>query len=89
MVASDVIGSIGVILMLCAFTLNMIDKLDDDDILYILLNLFGGFLSCIASVMINYAPFMILEGVWTLVSAWGVYDYMKRHNIKFFKKHIE
>lgn len=86
MVASDVVGSIGVILMLSAFILNMIDRLDDDDIMYILLNLVGGFLACIASIMINYAPFMILEGIWTLVSAWGVYDYMKRNGIVLFKK---
>ncbi len=72
--------------MLSAFILNMIDKIDDDDLIYIMLNLIGGFLSCIASIMINYTPFMILEGVWTLVSVWGVYDYMKRHNIKLFKK---
>lgn len=86
MVATDIIGSIGVVLMLSGFILNMIDKLDDDDILYIILNLIGGFLSCIASYMINYTPFMILEGIWTLVSIWGVYDYMKRNGYAFFKK---
>ncbi len=86
MVASDIVGSIGVVLMLSAFILNMIDKLDDDDLLYIVLNLIGGFLSCIASFMISYTPFMILEGIWTIVSIWGVHDYMKRHGISFFKK---
>lgn len=77
---TDIIGSIGVVLMVIAYYLNITDKLDDDDISYILLNLFGGVLAFIASYLISYYPFMILEGVWTLISVWGVYDYIKRKN---------
>ena len=29
--------------------------------------------------MIGYIQFIILEGVWTLVSGWGIYDYIKRN----------
>lgn len=86
MIVSDVIGSAGVVFMVTAFGLNMIDKLDDDDLLYILMNLLGSFLSCIASYMIDYTPFMILEGIWFMISLWGVYDYMRRNGIKIFKK---
>lgn len=75
---NDIIGIIGTTMMLTAFILNIIDKIDDDDLSYILLNFFGGAIACYASYMIPYYPFVVLEGVWTLVSGWGIYDYIKR-----------
>lgn len=79
----DLIGSIGVILMLAGFLLNIMDKLDNNHPLYILLNLVGSTLACIASCIIGYTPFIILEGTWAIISFWGMYDYFKR---KFNKK---
>jgi hypothetical protein len=32
------------------------------------MNMVGAGLACLASVMINYVPFIILEAAWTLVS---------------------
>jgi membrane associated rhomboid family serine protease len=75
---SDIIGSIGVTLMLTAFLLNILDKLDNNNILYILLNFFGGIMACIASYFISYTPFIILEGVWSIVSGWAVYDFIQK-----------
>jgi hypothetical protein len=74
----DLIGSIGVVLMLVAFLLNIVDKLDNDHPFYIVLNLIGATLACIASCIIMYTPFIILEGTWALISGWGIYDYFKR-----------
>ena len=74
----DLIGSVGVIMMLVAFFLNIVDKLDNDHPFYIVLNFLGATLSCIASCIIKYTPFIILEGTWALISAWGIYDYFKR-----------
>lgn len=76
---NDVIGSIGTLLMLIAFILNITDRLDDDDLSYILLNLFGSVIACYASLMIPFYPFVVLEGVWALVSMWGLLDYIKRN----------
>ena len=78
MTTSDIIGSGGVILMLFAFLLNILDKLDNDHPLYITFNLIGSILACIASCMIQYEPFIILEGTWGLISGWALYDYFKR-----------
>ena len=78
METNDIIGSIGVTMMLFAFILNIVDKLDNDNIFYILLNFFGGMLACIASILIGYTPFIILEATWVLVSGWGIYDYVIR-----------
>lgn len=82
MAINDIIGSIGVTMMLVAFLLNIVDKLNNDHIFYILLNFLGGVMACIASYLINYTPFIILEATWTLISAWGIYDWFIRKQEK-------
>ncbi|NME69339.1 CBU_0592 family membrane protein [Flammeovirga aprica] len=64
----DWIGSLGVFQILLAYTLNVTGKLDRGSIAYKLLNLFGASLACLASVLVNYVPFIVLEGVWAFVS---------------------
>lgn len=76
---NDVIGSIGVMLMLIAFILNINDTIDDDDLSYILLNLVGGIIAFIASYLISYYPFMVLEATWSMVSLWALYIYFKQN----------
>lgn len=65
---SDWIGFIGVTILLAAFLLNLLDKISTKSVTYISLNLVGAGLACLASVLINYIPFIILEGAWTTVS---------------------
>lgn len=65
---SDWIGSVGVAILLCAFLLNLLNKISKDGLPYIILNIIGAALACTASWMIHYMPFVILEGCWTLVS---------------------
>jgi hypothetical protein len=65
---SDWIGFIGVSILLIAFLLNLLEKIPLNRHAYILLNLVGAGLACIASILIEYVPFIILEGAWTLVS---------------------
>lgn len=78
MTTSDIVGSIGVTLMLVPFILNIADVLHNDSPLYIVPNLIGSALACTASLMIGYLPFVILEGTWSLISAWALYVYFKR-----------
>ncbi len=66
---STIIGSIGVTLLLVAFFLNLFKFISQESSLYILLNISGAGLSCYASALINYMPFVILEGTWCLVAA--------------------
>lgn len=75
---SDIVGTIGVTMMLAAFLLNIADKLSNDSPFYICLNLIGGCFACAASIMISYTPFVILEGTWALISGWALYVYFKR-----------
>lgn len=64
----DWIGFIGVFQILLAYILNVTGKLKSKDVLFILLNLTGASMACLASILLNYMPFIILEGVWAFVS---------------------
>ena len=62
------VGFIGVFQILLAYILNVIGKLKNKDLIFILLNLIGAGMACLASILMEYLPFIILEGVWTFVS---------------------
>ncbi|MDO3626756.1 hypothetical protein [Mucilaginibacter sp. BT774] len=65
---SDIIASIGVIILLIAFLLNLYKKLPADNKVYSLLNFIGAGICCFASWMVSFYPFVILEGVWAFVA---------------------
>ena len=65
---SSIIGSIGVTLLLAAFFLTLFRYVSQESRLYVLLNIIGAGLSCYASVLIRYWPFVVLEGCWSLVA---------------------
>lgn len=65
---SESLGSLGVGILLIAFILNLLKKITTDSLPYMLLNLFGAGTACCASILIPYFPFVILEGVWTILS---------------------
>lgn len=81
MTTTDSIGFIGVTILLIAYFLNLTDKIGKDSLLYLQMNFVGAGLACIASVLMNYLPFIILEGCWTIVSAFGILKFV-RHKIK-------
>ena len=72
---NDWIGLIGVAILLLAYLLNLSGKLDQKGLAYILMNVIGAGLACLASYLINYIPFVILEGTWTLVSLIALIKY--------------
>ncbi len=65
---ADWIGSVGVGMLLLAFVLNLSRRLRADSLVYRLLNLVGAGLACYASALIEYPPFVVLEGVWALAA---------------------
>ena len=75
---NDWIGFAGVAILLIAFLLNLTGKLSKDGLIYILLNIIGASLACLASWLINYIPFVILEASWTLVSLWALINYFSK-----------
>jgi hypothetical protein len=77
MVYNDIIGTIGVGLILLAYFLNTAKLLPKDGRTFYVLNIIGAALACYASYLIDYWPFVILEGTWTLVSLYGLMRAMK------------
>lgn len=77
---NDWIGFAGVAILLLAFLLNLTGKLSKDGLTYILLNIIGAGLACLASWLINYIPFVILEASWTLVSLWALINYFSKRS---------
>ncbi len=75
-----IVGSIGVALLLLAFTLNRWKLLLQDTKIYNLLNIIGAGLSCSASILIGFIPFVVLEGVWGIVATIGLIQLIKRRS---------
>jgi hypothetical protein len=69
---NDLIGIIGVGLILLAYFFNIFSLIPKDGQLFFIMNIIGAALACYASFLINYVPFIILEGTWTLVSIAGL-----------------
>lgn len=72
---TDWIGFIGVTILLIAYLLNLGKMIKQDSATYLFLNVLGAGIACFASVLLNYLPFIILEGCWTLVSAFGLISF--------------
>jgi hypothetical protein len=65
---SEIVGSTGVTLLLGAFAATSFGRLSVDSKIYHLVNAVGAGLSCAASAMIGFVPFVVLEGTWALVA---------------------
>ena len=72
MEASDLIASAGVTLILVAFLLNLTGRLDRESSVYLWLNLVGAGLACLASALVPFIPFVVLEGVWAIAALVGL-----------------
>jgi hypothetical protein len=73
----DWIGFIGVFQILLAYMLNVMGKIHHKELSFILLNLIGAGMACLSSILLKYLPFIILEGVWTLISLVSLLKYQR------------
>lgn len=74
----DLIGTIGVGLILIAYFLNMFSIIKKEGVLYFIMNIFGAGIACYASILINFVPFILLEGAWVIVSCIGLFNTIKK-----------
>jgi hypothetical protein len=74
---NDIIGTVGVGLILMAYFLSTAKLMESNGKSYYVMNMVGAALACYASFLIIYWPFVILEGTWTLVSIYGLMKAMK------------
>lgn len=77
---NDIIGSIGVGLILLAYFFNTFSIIPKEGILFFCMNIIGAGLACYASTLINYVPFILLEGVWCMVSVAGLIKLLLKRN---------
>ena len=77
MTTVDLIGTIGVSILLLAYLLLLIKLLTPTSSVYIWMNIIGAALSTLASVFLKYIPFIILEGAWMLVSIVALFQKRK------------
>ncbi len=68
MTPGELVGTLGVTILLVAFALNLANKLTPTSATYLMLNIIGAALAGISSYMIEFWPFVVLEGVWTISS---------------------
>jgi len=69
---AEIIGSIGVALLLLAYLLDLTAKLPNGTPISLAINTVGAGLASSSAFLINFWPFVILEGTWAAVSAVGL-----------------
>lgn len=72
MAPSDIINSLGVALILLAFVLHQFRVVTGQSASYLWINFIGSALACYGSILIAAYPFVVLEGVWAIVSLLGL-----------------
>lgn len=65
---AEIVGSVGVFLLLVAFVLNLFGFLTESARSYQLTNAIGAGLSCYSAHLIDFPPFVVLEGTWCIVA---------------------
>jgi len=65
---AEILGSIGVLLLLVAFFLNLFGYWSHGGRTYQAMNAVGAGLSCYSSYLIEFPPFVVLEGTWCIVA---------------------
>jgi hypothetical protein len=68
----QVVQIVGALLILAAFAAVQFERMRPDSRLYLALNLAGSTILAVLAVSAQQWGFVLLEGVWAIVSAWGL-----------------
>ena len=79
MILTYILGILGLGTLLAAFILNLFSILGEHRKgIYVLLNVIGAAVSCYASMRTDFLPFVILFGLWCVVSVTGLFRLGRR-----------
>ena len=74
MKTSDILASVGVVILLVAFLLNLYKKLPAQSKTYGFMNFLGAAICGFSSWMIRFYPFVLLESVWAIVGLLSLFN---------------
>jgi len=78
----DLIGNVGVVMLMIAYLMLQLNKLHSDGLAYSLLNLFGAGL-IILSLLVNFnLSAFLMEVFWVLISFVGIYRYFRLKTLR-------
>ena len=78
----QLIQIIGALLILTAFAAVQFDRMNPDSRLYLTLNLLGSIVLAVLAVAASQWGFVLLEGVWAIVSAWGLLQALRIERVQ-------
>lgn len=68
----QVLQILGALLILVGFWAGQAGRLRVDSYPYLVVNLVGSLLLCLTALLASQWGFVLLEGAWALISAWGL-----------------
>ena len=74
----QVVSLTGAIVILTAFAAQQFQRLSSETRTYQSLNLIGGFCLFVAALEARQYGFILMEGSWTIISAWGLWRLARR-----------
>jgi len=76
----QLVSILGAMLVLAAFAAQQFKRLEAETKTYQILNLIGGFCLATTAVATRQYGFILMEGSWTVISAWGVWRVVRTAN---------
>lgn len=71
---------IGALLILTAFAAAQFGRLDQRSVSYLVLNLIGSVILAVLAAVEKQLGFLLLEGIWAIVSAWSLFEELRPSN---------
>ena len=78
----DLVGNIGVFMILIAYFLLQFNRINNQSLSYNLMNLGGAFLVLVSLYFDFNLSAFVIEFFWLLISLYGTYKWLRIHSIK-------
>ena len=78
----DLVGNVGVVVLMIAYLMLQLNKLKSDELAYSLMNAIGASL-IVLSLLVNFnLSALLMEVFWVLISFIGIYRYFRLKTLK-------